>query len=120
MPNDGYFHFYIGYHLKESGMRHLFPKLYFDFGFLEQKLRYTELPNTLGDLNTYKDEIAGTDVYRKELLEELTDFLANIEAILKTEDTCLLQYALTTDNKIKVEALKQAKWFPNRIWFDDM
>lgn len=121
LPDDKYFHFYIGYHLKESGMLELFPKLYFDFGFIEQKLRYTGLPNTLGDFNSYKAEIAGNDSQRAELLDELTDFLANIEEILlRTPDTCLLQYALTTCNATKSEAVRQASEFSNRIWFTDM
>lgn len=119
--DDKYFHFYIGYHLKESGMLSLFPDLYFDFGFVEQKLRYTGLPNTLGDFNSYKSEITGHDSNRVRLLEDLTDFLANIEEILlRTPDTCLLQYALTTDNAVKIEAMLQARKFTNRIWFTDM
>lgn len=119
--DDKYFHFYIGYHLKESAMLSLFPDLYFDFGFVEQKLRYTGLPNTLGDFNSYKSEIAGKDQNRVRLLEDLTDFLANIEEILlRTPDTCLLQYALTTDNAVKIEAMHQARKFTNRIWFTDM
>lgn len=121
LKDDKYFHFYIGYHLKESAMLSLFPELYFDFGFVEQKLRYTGLPNTLGDFNSYKTEIAGNDAKRVELLDALTDFLANIEEILlRTPDTCLLQYALTTDNAIKTEAMHQARKFTNRIWFTDM
>lgn len=121
LSDDKYFHFYIGYHLKESAMFTLFPDLYFDFGFIEQKLRYTGLPNTLGDFNSYKTEIAGNDASRVKLLDDLTDFLANIEEILlRTPDTCLLQYALTTDNAIKTEAMRQAGKFTNRIWFTDM
>lgn len=121
LPDDKYFHFYIGYHLKESAMVSLFPELYFDFGFIEQKLRFTGLPNTLGDFNSYKMEIAGTDAKRIELMDDLTDFLANIEEILiRTPDTCLLQYALTTDNAVQVEAMKQARKFTKRIWFTDM
>lgn len=121
LPDDKYFHFYIGYHLRESGMLSLFPELYLDFGFIEQKLRYTGLPNTLGDFNSYKTEIAGQNPSRIGLLEDLTDFLANIEEILlRTPHTCLLQYALTTDNAIREEATRQARKFPNRIWFTDM
>lgn len=121
LPDDKYFHFYIGYHLKESAMTEIFPKLYFDFGFIEQKLRYTGLPNTLGDLNSYKTEITKNNPERLNLLEDLIDFLANVEEmLLRTPDTCLLQYALTIDNVIKSEAIHQARKFPNRIWFTDM
>lgn len=58
-PHDGYFHFYIAYHLKEANMIEMFPKLFLDFGFLEQKLRATGLPNTLGDLKMFEKEIIG-------------------------------------------------------------
>lgn len=121
LPDDKYFHFYIGYHLKESAMVSFFPDLYLDFGFIEQKLRYTGLPNTLGDFNSYKTEIAGNDSKRVKLLDDLTDFLANIEEILiRSPYTCLLQYALTTGNAIKTEAMRQARKFTNRVWFTDM
>lgn len=121
LPNDGYFHFYIGYHLKESAMRSLFPKLFLDFGFLEQKLRITGLPNTLGDLNQYKDEITSGDARNIEFIEQLSTFFSNIEEIItKSPDSCLLQYALGSDGLIKEEALKQAKHFPNRVFFHDL
>lgn len=121
LPNDHYFHFYIGYHLKESGMRSLFPKLFLDFGFLEQKLRITGLPNTLGDLNQYKDEITNGLKDKIELIEQLSTFFSSIEEIItRSPDTCLLQCALTTDNLVRKEALRQARSFPNRVWFDDL
>lgn len=121
LPDDRYFHFFIGHHLKEANMCELFPKLYLDFGFLEQKLRSTGLPNLLGDLSTYKKEITGGDRARLDHLQDLQNFLPTIEeAIVKSMDTCLLQYAITTDNGIRQEAIKQAKMFPNRVWFNGM
>lgn len=121
LADDKYFHFYIGYHLRESKRTSLFPDLYLDFGFIEQKLRYTGLPNTLGDFSTYKTEIVASKPDRIELLDDLTDFLANIEEILRgTPDACLLQYALNTDSAIRTEAIHQARKFPDRIWFTDM
>lgn len=59
LPDDDYFYFYIGYHLKESNILNLFPILYLDYGFLETKLRITGLPSTLEDLSVYRHEIAG-------------------------------------------------------------
>lgn len=121
LPNDEYFHFYIGYHLKEANMHSLFADLYLDFGFIEQKLRYTRLPNTLGDFNVYHNAIVGNVPKRNQFIDELTDFLANIEEILiRTPDTCLLQYALTASASIRLEAQKQAQRYANRIWFSDM
>lgn len=102
-------------------MCQLFPKLYLDFGFLEQKLRSTGLPNLLGDFTTYKYEIIGGDATRTMLWEELKDFLPTIEeAIVKSKDTCLLQYAITTSTAIRREAIKQAQRFPNRVFFTGM
>lgn len=118
LPNDEYFHYYIGYHLKECA-RHIFPMLYYDFGFLEQKLRYTGLSNTLGDFKLYGNEIMGNEQPRI-LIEELTDFLAYIEELLlASKDGCLLQYALSEGNSVGKEARKQAQMFKNRIWFYD-
>jgi hypothetical protein len=62
-PNDNYFYFNIGCHLKEADMGKIFPLLYLDIGFLEKKLRITGLPNTIGDLKTYKAEILGLYYY---------------------------------------------------------
>lgn len=121
LPDDRYFHFFIGYHLNKADMRDLFPKLYLDFGFLEQKLRSTGLPNLLGDFKTYEKEITRGDTTRIAFLAELQDFLPTIEeAIVKSMDTCLLQYAITTNNSIRREAIKQARLFSNRVWFNGM
>lgn len=121
LPDDKYFHFFIGYHLKEGNIKDIFPKLYFDFGFLEQKLRSTGLPNLLGDLDKYKSEITGNDQTKLAFLQDLTEFLKTIEElIIKSMDTCLLQYAITTDTAVRLEALKQARMFPHRIWFNGM
>lgn len=98
----------------------VFPKLFLDFGFLEQKLRATGLPNTLGDLNQYFNEITNHDNRLVTLLNELLEFLPNVEELItKSKDTCLLQYAITTDSELQLEAQRQAATFENRIWFDD-
>lgn len=121
LPDDRYFHFFIGYHLKNANMKEIFPKLYLDFGFLEQKLRSTGLSNMLGDFSEYKDEITGGDKTRTILLDHLMEFLPTIEEfIVKSRNTCLLQYAITADKAIREEAIKQAQKFPQRIWFGGM
>lgn len=119
----------------------LLPSLYLDFGFLEQKLRATGLPNTIGDLQTYRTEIVGKliespeivrsplnrlrciftagSVSRGLLLDELLNFLPNVEEMLKkSKDTCLLQYALMTRDYLNVEAKRQALQFGHRLFLE--
>lgn len=118
LPNDHYFHFYIGLHLKGAGPAYnkYFEKLYNDFGFLEQKLRYSGLSNTLGDFKIHGDKICD-----RVKCDDLTEFLAYMEEYLSiSEDTCLLQYALSKDGYIGEEARRQAAQFNDRIWFTDM
>lgn len=119
-PDDNYFHFYIGYHLIGAKKFDLFD-MYLDFGFLEEKIRIAKLPNTLGDLTKFYEEIHRNDENKKELLDKLWLFLRTIEQLLfKSRDTTLLQYALTNEGLIKVEARKQAQQFVDRVWMDDM
>lgn len=127
LTDDNYFHIYIGFHLREAEMLDVFPKLFLDFGFLEQKLRASQTPNTVGDLVFYRSEIAGNDrqksEIRKRILDELIIFLPNIEEMMfKSRDTCLLQYAINASMQIALrnEALRQTRKFPNRVWFQDM
>lgn len=121
LPDDKYIHYYIGYHLQRSGLTHLFPLLYFDFGFLEQKLRYTGLPNTRGDLEEYRSVIVGDDEEKHQLWNELLDFLPTIEEMVhQNNDTSLLQYALNASDTIAKEAKRQVEKFSNRVWFDDV
>lgn len=132
LPDDGYMHYYIGYHLQKSHQTHLFKELYFDFGFLEQKLRYTGLTNTHGDLEAYRAEIVEGDkdgeaekedrVVRGELLDELSLFLPTIEEMVHgNKDTSLLQYALNaTSDVIVKEARRQVQRYGSRVWFDDV
>lgn len=118
--NDLYFYRCIAYHLKESGQLDLFPKLFLDFGFLGEKLRHDGFANTIGDLKFYKKEIFGNCASRNELFHQLLDFLPCIEEMLvRSTDTCLLQYALMADGLITKEAEKQASQFPDKIWFTE-
>ncbi|XP_055624969.1 uncharacterized protein LOC129767795 isoform X2 [Toxorhynchites rutilus septentrionalis] len=120
-PNDNYFHFYIANHLEQSGMHNLFPDLFLDFGFLEQKLRYTGLPNTVGDLRHYQNRIFA-HVHDPELYAEaLTEFLMRAEVLLsKSADACLLQLAINCTGLISTAAKIQANRYDNRVWFYDI
>lgn len=118
-PDDNYFHFYIGYHLIGAKKFDLFD-MYLDFGFLEEKIRIAKLPNTLGDLTKFKNEIHRNDKYKMELLENLWTFLPTMEQLLfKSRDVTLLQYALTNEGLVKEEAKRQAAKFYDRVWMND-
>lgn len=135
--NDKYFYFYIAHHLIMAGQSELMPKLYSDIGFLEQKLRATGLANTIGDLNAYRNKIICNDKNIERFMDELLRFLPNVEEMLKkSDDTSLLQYAISSDgllqrigqshrsedqnaDVLQREALRQAEQFRHRIFFID-
>lgn len=118
-PNDNYFHYYIPYHLVGAKMEHLF-EIYLDFGFLEQKMRFTLLQNTVGDLICFESQIAQSDRTKLELLDELKTFLAyNEQLIYKSVDVTLLQCALNSSGPVKIEAQRQIEMFRDRVWIND-
>lgn len=120
VDDDGYFYYYIGYHMKEAERFEVFPKIFLDFGFLEQKLRATLLPNTIGDLKLYRQLITAGDPKKETFLDELLQFLKRAEEMVcKSQDTSLLQYAITSGGILQEEAIKQAKQFTDRVWFHD-
>lgn len=56
---------------------------------------------------------------RRKVLDELLNFLPNVEEMLKKScDTCLLQYALMTSGHLNAEAKHQAAKFKNRLFLD--
>lgn len=119
-PNDNYFHYFIPYHFVGARMQHLF-EIYLDFGFLEQKMRFTQLPNTAGDLIRFEKEIIAKDTNRVDLLPELISFLTNYEQLIfKSSDVNLLQCALTSFGLVQLEAQKQIMRFNDRVWMNDV
>lgn len=119
-PDDNYFYYFIPYHLVGAKMTDLFD-LYLDFGFLEQKIRLTNLPNTVGDLYRFSEHIIGKDLKRKEYLEVLVDFLTLSEQIIfKSRDVTLLQCALSSTGLVQEEAQRQMEKFHDRVWFNDL
>ncbi|XP_053669399.1 uncharacterized protein LOC128719787 [Anopheles marshallii] len=117
-PNDDYFHFYIGYHIDKAGEHDLFPVLYQDFGFLEQKLRIAGLANTVGDLRKYQDKIF-PHVDEEFIIDALIEFLMVAECLL-SDDSRLLQRALNFPGEIGNMAKVQVEQFKNHLWFCDV
>lgn len=119
-PDDNYFYYFIPYHFVGAKRNDLF-ELYLDFGFLEQKMRLTKLPNTVGDLIRFSDEITGGKLEIMEFLEELINFLTHSERLLvKSADINLLQLALTSSELVKKKAEDLIQEFPNRVWMNDL
>lgn len=119
-PMDNYFHYFIPYHLVGAKMEHLFD-LYLDFGFLEQKMRFTKLCNTVGDLIRFESQITRKSVDRENFLSELIDFLTNSEQLIfKSEDVNLLQCALTSFGLVQKMAELQIQNYQDRVWMNDL
>lgn len=56
---------------------------------------------------------------RELLLDELLNFLPNVEEMLKkSKDTCLLQYALMTRGHLQKEAIRQSSQFKHRLFLE--
>jgi WD40 repeat protein len=119
-PKDEYFHYFIPYHWEGADRKDLF-KLYLDFEFLEQKIRYTRLTNTLGDLIRFADLISDGKQYLDDYLEELMFFLCNsVQQIFESSAVNLLQLALNSSGVVQAEAKNQIKRFPDRVWMRDI
>ncbi|KAG5680980.1 hypothetical protein PVAND_010454 [Polypedilum vanderplanki] len=117
--DDRYFHFFIGYHILGAKRFDLFD-IYLDFGFLEEKIRIAKLPNILGDLKKFSNEIKQHEGDHKGLVDELMFFLPTIENLLiQSSDITLLQYALTHEGVVKKAAEEQSMKFTDRVWFND-
>lgn len=84
-------------------------------------MRYTGLPNTVGDLRLFQERIFTRMRDPEFYAELLTEFLMGAEVLLsKSADTCLLQLALNCTGMIAEEAKIQASQYNNRVWFCDM
>ncbi|XP_043203417.1 apoptotic protease-activating factor 1-like isoform X5 [Amphibalanus amphitrite] len=53
LPDDDYTLWFIGQHVHRSGQHHLFPRFYFDLGFVGNKLRVTGPSDLLSDFRKY-------------------------------------------------------------------
>lgn len=119
-PDDNYFHYFIPNHFVGAKRYDLF-ELYLDFGFLEQKMRLTKLPNTVGDLIRFHDEITNGHPEKIDFHNELISFLTQSERLLvKSADVNLLQLALTSSDLVKMKAEELIQKFPDRVWMNDL
>jgi hypothetical protein len=119
-PKDEYFHYFIPYHWEGAERKDLF-KLYLDFEFLEQKMRYTRLPNTVGDLIRFAELICDGNQSLVNYLEELLVFLSNSDQqIFESTAVNLLQLAFNSSGVVEIEAKRQITQFPDRVWMRDI
>uniref|UniRef100_A0A182ILT6 APAF-1 helical domain-containing protein n=1 Tax=Anopheles atroparvus TaxID=41427 RepID=A0A182ILT6_ANOAO len=118
-PDDDYFHLYIGYHIDAAGEHDLFQELYQDFGFLDQKLRFAGLANTVGDMRKYQDYIFPALEDRDSVVDTMIDFLMGAECLL-SDDARLLQLALNFPGEIARMAELQVEKYKNRVWLRDV
>lgn len=123
IPEDAasvYFWNFAQLHFIPANRKDLF-ELYFDFNFLEQKLRCTKLVGLVGDFEFLGDSIVAEDHSREIYIEELERFLANSEQLLyESNDVSLLQLALNSSELIKQQARDQIRKNPNRVWMQDI
>jgi hypothetical protein len=59
LPDDGYIHFYLGYHLYKSGKYNYFSEAYLNILFIGEKIRITGSADLLVDIRKYQDFIVG-------------------------------------------------------------
>ncbi|XP_017148980.1 uncharacterized protein LOC108159879 [Drosophila miranda] len=129
---DGYFYCHIGHHLtnlEHSESVALFRKIFLDFRFLEQKIRYDKtawnasgsILNTLQQLKFYSSYIIDNDPKFKRLVNALLDFLPKIEEnLIRSKFTRLLRIALMDEEEaIYEEAHRQVQRFGDQVWFTE-
>ena len=82
LPDDNYSFSYIGHHLEQSGLHSEFPKLYFDFDFIREKIYHTGLSDLLIDLKKYRKYITGNTREGMAKVEHLETFLETHAGII--------------------------------------
>nr|XP_033321533.1 apoptotic protease-activating factor 1 isoform X1 [Megalopta genalis]XP_033321534.1 apoptotic protease-activating factor 1 isoform X1 [Megalopta genalis] len=76
LPADNYSYSYIGHHLKEAKLYEEFPKIYFNFDFIQATIEHSGLTNLLIDLDNYREYITrNSDPVLKMRLTDLEKFL---------------------------------------------
>ena len=87
LPDDNYIFSYIGHHLEQGKLYHLFPKVYLNLEFVQAKILKAGLSDLLIDLAKYKQYIIGKS-------EELEIKRADLEKFLKTQINIITKYGI--------------------------
>ncbi|XP_046746369.1 uncharacterized protein LOC124411328 [Diprion similis] len=85
LPKDNYIYSYIGHHMEEGELLNKFPKVYFDFKFIEAKIYHIGPGDLLIDLKKYRKYITQES---QELLDKVTD----LEKFLVQQASILAEY----------------------------
>ncbi|XP_032673551.1 uncharacterized protein LOC116845226 isoform X2 [Odontomachus brunneus] len=82
LPDDNYIHSYIGYHLEQAKMYEEFPRLYFDFDFIQAKIIYSGLSDLLLDLKKYRTYITRNNSDCERHVSDLETFLQDQVSVI--------------------------------------
>lgn len=75
LKDDNYIYSYIGYHLEQAKLYEEFPRLYFNFDFIQAKIIYSGLSDLLLDLKKYRTYITRNNDDCEEYVLDLETFL---------------------------------------------
>lgn len=87
LPDDNYIYSYIGHHLEQGKLYHLFPKVYLNLEFVQAKILRVGLSDLLIDIAKYKQYISGK-------WNELEIKRADLEKFLKTKINTITKYSI--------------------------
>ncbi|XP_076333122.1 apoptotic protease-activating factor 1-like isoform X2 [Tachypleus tridentatus] len=100
LPEDGYIHYFLGYHIYKAEMFHLFPEVFLDLKFIQKKLQFCGPSDLLNDYHVY-----GNCFNTPEAVKEKQDFerFIRCSAHLLCDDTKdVIQLALCQPQESKV------------------
>ncbi|XP_022249946.1 apoptotic protease-activating factor 1-like isoform X1 [Limulus polyphemus] len=100
LPEDGYIHYFLGYHIYKAELFHLFPEIFLDLKFIQKKLQFCGPSDLLNDYHVY-----GNYFSTPEAVKEKQDFERFIQcsAHLLCDDTKdVIQLALCQPQESKV------------------
>ncbi|XP_033214877.1 apoptotic protease-activating factor 1-like [Belonocnema kinseyi] len=87
LPDDNYIYSYVGHHLEQGRLYHLFPKVYLNLEFVQAKILTVGLSDFLIDIAKYKQYISGKS-------NEHEIKRANLEQFLKSKINLIIKYSI--------------------------